>query len=134
MKNFVRHYLEMLVAMVVGMVVLGPVWRWVLGLFGAASVLDGTEVMTLVMATNMTIAMSGWMALRGHGWRPIAEMGAAMYVAFLVLFPLLWLGMLTRSGVMIVGHVLMLVTMLLAMLWRREEYSCAGHHKVAAES
>ncbi|MHC8503747.1 hypothetical protein ACVGVP_09520 [Pseudonocardia artemisiae] len=38
------------------------------------------------MATNMTIGMSLWMRYRGHGWRSITEMGASMYIPFIVLF------------------------------------------------
>ncbi|MFE9311973.1 hypothetical protein ACFYM5_30645 [Streptomyces sp. NPDC006706] len=40
----------------------------------------------MITATNMTVAMSAWMRFRGHRRRPIVEMGAAVYVPFLVLF------------------------------------------------
>lgn len=115
--RFLRHYVEMVVAMVVGMVVLAPLW-WPLGI-------ERVELESLVMATNMTIGMTAWMRWRGHGWRPVAEMGAAMYVPFLVLFPPYWAGSLSGDDVMMLGHGLMLVTMLGAMLLRPAEY--AGH-------
>jgi hypothetical protein len=125
--RFVRHLLEMVVAMVVGMVALGPLWRLALGALGASDVLTVTEVSALVMATNMTIGMSVWMLVRGHRLPAIAEMGAAMFVPFLVLFPPLWLGVLSGGDVMMLGHVLMVPAMVLAMLWRRDEYT--GHHQ-----
>jgi len=40
-----------------------------------------------VMATSMTLGMSIWMAIRRHSWRFILEMGAAMYLSFVVFFP-----------------------------------------------
>ncbi|KAF0959902.1 hypothetical protein [Rhodococcus sp. T7] len=48
------------------------------------------------------------MAWRRHSWPAIAEMGLATYLAFVVLFPLLWLGLLTGDGLTLAGHVLML--------------------------
>jgi hypothetical protein len=126
LRRFVLHYLEMVVAMAVGMVVLHPVWSLGLGALGQADVLNRIEVMALVMATNMTVAMSAWMRYRGHGWAGIAEMGAAMYLPFLVLFVPLWAGLISSGGLMLAGHLLMLPAMVVAMLLRRDEYM--GHH------
>ena len=75
------------------------------------------------MATNMTVAMSAWMKIRGHGWRPIVEMGAAMYVPFLVLFVPLALGLIDTGALMLWGHLLMLPAMAGAMLLRPHEYA-----------
>jgi hypothetical protein len=124
--HFVRHYLEMVIAMLVGMVVLGPLWS----LIGDAldwSALHRPEPAALVMATNMTIAMCAWMRFRGHRWPATLEMAAAMYLPFLVLFPPLWLGALSEHGLMIGGHLLMLPAMAGAMLRRHAEYT--GHHQ-----
>jgi hypothetical protein len=46
-----------------------------------------------------------------------------MYAPFLVLFPPLWLGVLSASGLMALGHLLMLFTIAAAMLRRRDQYS-----------
>ena len=113
-RRFVVHYLQMLAAMLAGMVVFGPL----LMLVGDA----GAEVGALLMATAMTAGMTAWMAWRRHRWAAIAEMGLSMYLSFVVLFPAFWLGLLSGSGVLAVGHVLMLPAMALAMLRRREEY------------
>lgn len=114
-RTFVVHYLQMLIAMLAGMAVLGPL-----------SMLVGDEarieVHAVLMATSMTAGMAGWMTWQRHPWPGILEMGLAMYLAFVVLFPLLWLGLLPGEGVMLAGHVLMLPAMALAMLHRREQY------------
>ncbi|MEO6089755.1 MAG: hypothetical protein ABIQ18_42275 [Umezawaea sp.] len=117
--RFARHFLEMVVAMVAGMIVLGPVWSFAWpGLSGMVT------AHVLVMATNMSLGMALWMRIRRHGWASIAEMSAAMYVPFLVLLPFYWTGVLSEMALMAAGHVLMLPAMLAAMLRRRHEYSC----------
>jgi hypothetical protein len=122
LRRFVGHYLEIVVAAVAGMVVLGPAESMLLNPIGWAEVVAHFEAATLVMATNMTAATAAWMRLRRHGWAAIAEMAVAMYAPFLVLFPPLWLGVLSASGLMVLGHVLMLFTIAAAMLRRRDEY------------
>ena len=113
----------MVVAMAVGMVVLHPVWMFLLDAFGAAWLMSNPYTGALIMATNMTVAMSAWMKFRGHRWRPIAEMGAAMYLPFLVLFVPLALGLIGDGALMLWGHVLMLPAMAVAMLLRPHEYA-----------
>jgi len=125
-RHFIRHYLEMVAAMIVGMVVLGPVWSLGLDALGAPALLERPELNALAMATNMTIAMSAWMRYRGHRWAATAEMAAAMYVPFIMLFIPLWLDLLSPSGLIIVGHVLMLAGMAALMLLRPAEYT--GQH------
>ena len=122
-RRFVRHFLEMVVAMVVGMVVLHPVWMVVLDAVGASGVMRNPYSGALVMATNMTVAMSAWMRVRGHRWQPIVEMGAAMYLPFVVLFGPLALGLIDEGALMLWGHLLMLPAMAVAMLLRPAEYA-----------
>ncbi|MGK5111213.1 MULTISPECIES: hypothetical protein [unclassified Geodermatophilus] len=122
-RRLVLHYLEMVVAMAVGMVALHPVWQFVLDAFGAGAVLDRPEPMALVMATNMTIGMTAVMRWRRHSWRACAEMGAAMYLPFVVLFVPMWAGVLSTGGLMLWGHALMLVAMAGVMALRPSEYA-----------
>jgi len=112
-RRFVRHYLEMIAAMLVGMAVLGQL-SMLLG-HGVA-----VEVHALLMATYMTTGMAAWMAYRRHGWPAIAEMAIAMFASLVVLFPPLWAGLLTADMLFVAGHVLMLPAMALAMLHRLE--------------
>ena len=117
-RHLVGHYLEMVVAMLAGMVVLGPVEEF---LWPALD--DRTDVAVLVMATNMAVGMGAWMRFRGHSWRGIAEMSAAMYLPFAVLLVPYWAGGLSEHALMTWGHVLMLPAMALVMVLRPAEYA-----------
>ena len=125
---FIRHYIEMVLAMAVGMFALMPLWTLACQAVGAPHLLDRVELMTLSMATDMAIGMGAWMAYRRHGWRAIAEMSAAMYLPFLVFFPATLTGAMTGGTMMVAGHALMLAAMLAVMLWRRDHY---GHRRPA---
>ena len=59
----------------------------------------------------------------GHGGAAIAELAVAMDAPFLVLFPPLWLGVLSATGLMVLGHLLMLFAIAAVMLRRRDEYT-----------
>ena len=128
-KHFIRHYIEMLVAMFLGMAVLGLPTEWALGAFGSSwSDLhhNAPALMLLLMAFIMTVPMVGWMAYRGHGWRPNAEMAASMFLPTFGVMGLLWSGVVTDAmALMTIEHIVMLPSMLVAMLLRRDEYS--GH-------
>ncbi|MGK3201839.1 hypothetical protein [Amycolatopsis sp. MEPSY49] len=114
LARFTGHYVEMVAAMLIGMVALHPLWppAW----------LERADVDALVMATNMTIAMTAAMLLRRHSWPRIAEMAAAMYLPFVALLVPYWLGAISGGTLMVAGHVVMFPLMLAAMVWRRAEY------------
>ena len=118
MWHFVRHYLEMVVAMLVGMYTLGGVEDLVL-----PSVTLRADAGVLVMATNMAIGMSAWMRFRGHSWRAIVEMSAAMYVPFVALLVPFWAGAIGEHTLMTWGHLLMLPAMGVVMLLRPAKYA-----------
>lgn len=124
--RFALHYVEMVVSMVAGMYALGALWNLVWpGLAGAR-----TDLQVLVMATDMALGMGAWMRLRGHSWRGIAEMSAAMYLPFAVLALPYWAGAIGGGALMTGGHALMLPAMFGAMWWRREDY-LHGHRQAA---
>jgi hypothetical protein len=125
---FIRHYIEMVLAMAVGMFALMPLWTLAVQAVGAPHLLAHAELMTLVMATDMALGMGAWMAWRRHGWRDIAEMSAAMYLPFVIFFPATLAGAMTSGTMMAAGHVLMLLAMLAVMLRRRDHY---GHRRPA---
>jgi hypothetical protein len=116
-RPLVRHYLEMVVAMFAGMLVLGAL-RSALGLTVAFATHPGTSY--LLMATDMALGMAAWMRFRGHGWGCTVEMCAAMYVPALLL-PLVWSGVLGAMAFMVLAHVAMLVGMLAVLVRRRGE-------------
>ncbi|MFF3441690.1 hypothetical protein [Streptosporangium sp. NPDC002721] len=120
--RFARHYVEMVVAMFAGMLVLGML----LSAAGLGFSHDRQpELAYLLMAFDMSVGMAVWMRYRGHGWTPTLEMCAAMFVPVVPLFPLLWLGVIDGGALMTIAHVAMFPLMLAAMLRRRDEY--AGH-------
>ena len=128
-----RHYLEMVITMTVGMIVLHPLWAVGFEALGLPGALNHAIVMALVMATDMSLGMGAWMRFRGHAWRSIVEMSAAMYLPFAVFLPPVWAGAMSGGAMITAGHLLMLPTMLALMLWRRNEYGHGGHSPSQAE-
>jgi len=136
-KRLVRHYLEMVVAMFAGMVVLGAPAVWALGGVGIdwnRLSDDSPALMFLGMATTMTVPMVGWMLYRGHGWRANTEMSASMFVPTFAVIGVLSAGLLTSIGaLMVIEHVAMLLAMAGVMLLRPAEYiHHHGHAQVTA--
>ena len=128
-RNFVRHYAEMVVAMLLGMFVLGLALAALLELVAVdVSRWDTTApaLLLLSMAFTMTVPMVAWMRHRGHRWGLAWEMTAAMFIPTFVAIALLWTdGNADSHGAMMVQHVGMFPSMLVAMLLRRHEYT--GH-------
>jgi hypothetical protein len=128
-RRFVRHYAEMVVAMFLGMAVLGVPAGWALGAVGSSwSELntDAPSLMLLGMAVTMTVPMVGWMRYRGHGWRANTEMSASMVLPTFAAIGVLHGGVIDDVGtVLVIEHVAMLLGMLVAMLLRPDEYT---HH------
>jgi hypothetical protein len=123
-KIFIRHYVEMLIAMFAGMGVLAGVPA------AAGFEVDSIELALLWMAFTMSVPMVAWMRYRGHGWAPSWEMTASMFIPSFAAIALLWTGVADEHGtLMAIQHVGMFPAMLVAMLLRRDEYS--GHHHAA---
>lgn len=136
-RHFIRHYLEMVVAMLLGMVVLGlPAEAGLRAMGTSTSALeaDAPEVVLLGMAVIMTVPMVAWMRYRGHTWRPSLEMAASMFVPTFAVMAVMWGALVEDFGTLLtLEHVAMLPSMLVAMLLRRDEYASAhGGHAVAA--
>lgn len=132
-RNLVRHFVEMVGAMLVGMAVLGMVVRMICTALGNSDfLLDHAGLRAPLMAANMTIGMAVWMRHRGHNWDAITEMGGAMYVPLVVLIGPFWAGVLSADALFLWMHVLMLPAMVIAMRHRRDEYAQDHHDHVAA--
>jgi hypothetical protein len=130
MKHFIRHYVEMVIAMFVGMAVLELPLR-MLGTGWHELAIDAPALGFLGMATSMTVPMVGWMLYRGHGWRANAEMSAAMFVPTLAVITLTAADLITDTGaLMTIEHTAMFVAMAAIMLARPAEY--LHRHGVAA--
>jgi hypothetical protein len=75
-RHFVRHYVEMLLAMFLGMLVLGGPAMLALGAAGVSSAelkAEAPALLLLGMGVTMTVPMVAWMRHRGHGWAPSNE-------------------------------------------------------------
>ena len=129
MRHFVRHYVEMVIAMFAGMIVLGLPAEAGLRTIGSSSSdlrVDAPAVLFIGMALTMTVPMVAWMRYRGHGWRPCLEMAGAMLVPTFAAIALL--GAVDLDALMMWEHVGMLAAMLVAMLARPDEYLYAHQH------
>lgn len=120
--RFALHYVEMIIAMFVGMFALAPLW--------AAAGIDFSydrdpEPAYLLMAFDMSVGMAAWMRFRGHAWGSTLEMCGAMFAPVVPLFPLLWLDVIDGMALMMAAHAAMFPLMLAVMLRRRDEYAHA---------
>jgi hypothetical protein len=126
-RYFLRHLVEMTLAMMLGMCVLGSAFRAIhTAVFGGdfADVWQQhVELAAFAMAFNMSLPMVAWMRYRGHSWDRAMEMAAAMFVPALPLLVLFWLGVVPSGAVLPGQMVLMLPAMVLVMLYRLDEYS-----------
>ena len=136
-RRFVRHFLEMLLVMMLGMCVLGAAFGALHALlFGSGFAAAGRNHVGLAafaMAFNMTVPMVLWMRYRGHSWERGGEMALAMNLPVLPALVLYGAGVIPARGVLAMQMMLMVPAMLAAMLYRKEEYSAPhtshGHHK-----
>ena len=79
--HFLSHYLEMVVVMLLGMVVLGGPLRALL-LSGHEDPLMHAPMLAYTVATlSMMVPMVAWMLYRGHTWQQAAETSAVMILA-----------------------------------------------------
>ena len=127
-RRFALHYAEMVVAMFVGMLVLGGALRVVLSMAGVDYSMESAPVLTLVeMGWTMAFGMGAWMRFRGHGWAGTVEMSLSMLVPAVVAATLVALDVVDAHVAMVAEHVAMFPLMLLVMLRRREEYLAHRH-------
>ena len=127
--RFTRHLLEMVVAMIAGMAVLG-VAIWLLGEPpGYANLL----VHYSLMGAFMSAPMVAWMRYRGHSWSDGLEMTAAMLVPMFALVLPVELGVaryvpgLTQGSLPLLSHVAMIGGMAGLMLYRWDRYVHGSH-------
>ena len=130
--HFTRHLLEMVVAMIGGMAVLGAG----IGVLGEPPGYANPFVEYGLMAAFMSAPMVAWMRHRGHSWRDGLEMTAAMLVPMLALVLSVELGLagyvpgLSEGSLTMLSHAAMIAGMAALMLYRRDRYAHAaqGRH------
>jgi flagellar biosynthetic protein FliP len=128
-RHFIRHYVEMVAAMFIGMGVLFAPALVALGAAGVSSAelrSDAPALLLLGMGVTMTAPMIAWMRYRRHGWAASNEMAASMLIPTVGVIALLGAGLVSDIGMlMTIEHVVMLPSMLIVMLLRRDQYSHA---------
>ena len=125
--RFLRHLLEMIVVMMLGMCVLGVGWgafhEIVFGSAFADAWRDYVGLAAFAMAFNMTVPMVLWMRYRDHSWQRRAEMAAAMFILGFALLALFWLGALSAQAVLPLEMALMIPVMAGVMFLHFDEYA-----------
>jgi YHS domain-containing protein len=129
--RFVRHYAEMVVAMLAGMAALG-------GAMAALGGLPGNEyplVEYAYMGAAMSVPMVWWMRRMGHPWADCWEMTASMVLPMYALVVPVALGAVAMAPMALMGwaHLAMFAGMALLMLYRWDTYASGAHcHPAAA--
>jgi len=124
--RFAWHYVQMSIAMELGMFLPGGFLLSALGLGGLLS--RSPEASALLMAGEMVLGMVAWMCIRRHSWRHTVEMSAGMSASTVVVAAASLAGLLphtaANSGLV---QSLMWAGMLAAMLYRWRDYAQGDH-------
>ena len=121
-SHFLRHLVEMVVAMMIGMFVSAAIFVSALGMTVDEALRRHAVLFVLVQAFGMTAPMVAWMRHRGHPWRGCSEMAVAMVIPAVPLICLRVTHVITGS---VCGFycALTIVAMIVVMLYRRSEYT-----------
>jgi hypothetical protein len=122
---FTRHLLEMVLAMMAGMVVLGGA----LEVLGEPPGFGHALVEYALMGAFMSAPMVAWMRYRGHTWFDGLEMTGAMLAPMFALVLPVELGVvgLTGHALMMLSHVAMIGGMVALMVYRWDRYAHGAH-------
>ena len=134
--RFLLHFLEMQIAMVLGMIPWHLLVRELRALPTYSEAFQrGSALSTIGHGMFMTVPMVVWMILRQHGWRHSLEMGAAMFAPGVVIIVLCWLGADTYLPWLItLASPAGTVGMLVYMLYRRAHFTEKAGHAVHASN
>lgn len=125
--HFTRHLLEMVVAMIAGMAVLGVA----IGVLGEPPGYANPLVEYGLMGAFMSAPMVAWMRHRGHTWSDGLEMTVAMLVPMFALVLPVELGVavpgLSEGSLMVLSHVGMIGGMVVLMIYRWDRYAHGAH-------
>jgi hypothetical protein len=127
--NFVRHYLEMCIAMCLGIAVGDVIYFAIAAAAGYSDPFGQLPVLSLAVVTlSMTAPMVAWMRFRGMDWRLINEMAAAMIILAVLLLAAGVVGLVPMGQLPLLDHALMMPFMLVPMLLRADQYTGRSGH------
>lgn len=129
--GFLRHLLEMALAMMAGMIVSATIFLSAVGMTAAEAMREHAVLFVLLQAVGMTTVMVAWMRHRRHSWRSSSEMAMAMVVPAI---PLICLRLLDVISGPICGLYCLatIVAMAFLMLYRRSDYGATATTGVSA--
>ena len=122
--RFTRHLLEMVLAMIAGMALLGVA----IGVLGEPPGYANPLVEYGSMGAFMSASMVGWMRYRGHSWSDGLQMTLAMLLPMPALVVLVELGVaryvpgLSEQSLPVLSHVGMIGGMVVLMTYRWKRY------------
>jgi flagellar biosynthetic protein FliP len=121
-RRFWQHFAEMVVVMLLSMAILGAAVSSAFALVDHANLLHYTPLRGLLMTGYMVAGMALWMRHQRHAWASVLEMSIAMAVPYVVLLGPFLAGVIEEGPFLGAMHVLMLPSMYVAMVLRRDEY------------
>ena len=131
--QFTRHLLEMVVAMIAGMALLGVM----VGVLGEPPGYANLLIKYGLMGVFMSAPMVAWMRYQGHSWWDGLEMTVAMLVPmFALVLPVefdvaRYVPGLSDQSLLLLSHVAMIVGMAVLMIYRWDRYAHGAHrHRV----
>jgi hypothetical protein len=124
---FIRHLLEMCLAMCIGGIPLIILFFVGAAKIGYPRLLEQSpELSVLAVGFILSLPMTAWMRYRGHEWQPTLEMASTTIVLAILLVGLGWFGILAKSNLFEWMTRLACPVMIIPMLFRLELYK--GHH------
>jgi hypothetical protein len=129
--RFARHILEMIAAMMVGMMLLGAA----VGAWGEPTGYSNLFVEYGPMGASMSVSMVAWMRFRGHAWSDGLEMTVAMLAPMSAVVIPFGLGAAGETPVqsghalMMLAHAAMIGGMVALMIYRRDRYTHGAGRK-----
>ena len=127
--TFIRHLLEMCLAMC-----LGGIPLIILFFVGAAKIgypdlfQQSPALSVLVIGFILSLPMTAWMRFRRHDWRPTLEMASTTIVLGIILVALGWLGILPQSSLFEWLVRFACPVMLIPMFFRLDLYTGRSGH------
>jgi glucose-6-phosphate-specific signal transduction histidine kinase len=127
--TFIRHLLEMCLAMCIGGIPL-----IILFFVGAAKIgypdlfQQSPTLSVLVVSFILSLPMVAWMRFRGHDWRSTLEMASTTIVLGVLLVTLSWLGILPESSLFELLTRFACPVMLIPMFFRLDLYTGRSGH------
>jgi hypothetical protein len=132
--HFVRHFVEMCLAMCIGGITLNVLFFLGAAQLGYADLVGQyPEFSILMIGILLAIPMAAWMRFRGHEWRTNLEMSSTSIMLAILLIGAAWLGVIPKSGMLEWMTSLACPVMIIPMLFRLDLYTAdhAAHARHA---